>query len=304
MIRVLCIGYSCYDLIFYPDTAFEFNKKYLVTETDESGGGPAANAAYLLSSWGVPTAFAGVLGNDYYGDLILEEFARVNTDTRLVERPEGSKTPFSSIIIEPDTGDRTIFTRHMDISSYLPDWGRIPGLSPKIILADGHRPEAALDAVKRFPDAVLVLDAGSLRDETEKLLPLADHAVCSEQFGCSISGLRALNTRDEWKKSLEKIKSICRGQCAVTLGKNGVIFMEDGAVRHIPAFRVDAADTTAAGDIFHGAYVCALLDGKSFSDSLVFASAAAALSAGRRGGRNSIPGPDEVRIFLKNTTFF
>lgn len=302
MTQVLCIGYSCYDLIFYPDVPFERDTKYLVTETDESGGGPAANAAYLLSSWGVPAAFAGVLGNDHYGDLVLEEFARVNTDTRLVERPEGFKTPFSSVIIEPDSGERTIFTRHMDIQPYLPDWNRIPGLSPKIILADGHRLEATLDAVERFPDAVLVLDAGSLRDETGKLLPLAGHAVCSEQFGCQLSALDSLNGPEQWKKSLEKIKSICRGECAVTLGKNGVIFLEEGAVRHIPAFRVDAADTTAAGDIFHGAYVYALLAGKSFGNSLVFASAAAALSAGRRGGRNSIPGLDEVGIFLKSTS--
>jgi len=299
MIQVLCIGYCCYDLIFYPDIPFECNVKYMIRETDESGGGPAANAAYLLSLWGIPAAFAGVLGNDHFGDLVLREFEAVNTDVRLVEKPEGFKTPFSSIVADPGTGDRTIFTRHMTSDSYLPDWNRIPGLSPKVILADGHQLKATLDAVKRFPDAVLVLDAGSLRDETEKLLSLADHAVCSERFGCSISGLDSLDSREEMKKALDKISSICRGRCAVTLGEAGAAYIEDDELRHIPAFMVDAADTTAAGDIFHGAYVSALLDGKPFHDCLVFASAAAALSVKARGGRNSIPKPDDVKRFLK-----
>jgi len=59
---VLCVGTAAYDLFFPLEGRLEEDRKYEVPAIQESGGGPAANAAFLLSSWGVPAALACVLG--------------------------------------------------------------------------------------------------------------------------------------------------------------------------------------------------------------------------------------------------
>ncbi|MBN1524382.1 MAG: hypothetical protein JW904_07870 [Spirochaetales bacterium] len=300
MIDVLCIGYACYDLIYYPDIPIQFDRKYFVRKTDESGGGPAANAAFLLSSWQIPTAFAGLLGKDRLADTIIAEFQAAGTNTALIKQDQSFSTPFSSIVIHPDTGERTIFTRHMDPPAYLPEWDSLPCLSPKIILADGHQLEATLEARERFPKAILVLDAGSLREATKSLLPITDIAICSEPFACSISQQVNLAAPEKKRKALFAVKKECPGRIAITLGSNGVVFLENETMHHIPAFPVQAIDTTAAGDIFHGSFVYAHLLGMSFHDGLYFASAAAALSVTHRGGRNSIPKITEVNNVLQN----
>jgi sulfofructose kinase len=87
---------------------------------------------------------------------------------------------------------------------------------------------------------------------------------------------------------------------ALTCGAEGCWFLERGssAVRHLPAFRVNAVDTTGCGDVFHGAYAAALARGLEVRECLRFATAAAALKATRHGGQAGIPTRRQVRTLL------
>jgi ribokinase len=80
----------------------------------------------------------------------------------------------------------------------------------------------------------------------------------------------------------------------VTLGEHGVLACGAGPPRHVPAFRVDAVDTTAAGDGFNGALAVALTEGRELLAALQFASAAAAIVCTRRGAQASLPTRAEV----------
>lgn len=84
----------------------------------------------------------------------------------------------------------------------------------------------------------------------------------------------------------------------ITLGGNGVYINTAGTSEIIPAFRVDAVDTTGAGDAFNGALLTALSEGKSLHDAAVFANAVGALSVQRIGTTPSMPTRSEIEAFL------
>ncbi|MBN2174113.1 MAG: ribokinase, partial [Bacteroidales bacterium] len=86
----------------------------------------------------------------------------------------------------------------------------------------------------------------------------------------------------------------------ITLGSKGAFVKTKDEKVEVPAFKVDAVDTTAAGDTFCGALAVALVEGKSLRDSLQFASAAAAISATCMGAQPSAPFKIEIEEFLKN----
>lgn len=81
-------------------------------------------------------------------------------------------------------------------------------------------------------------------------------------------------------------------------GRRGYLWIEDGALRHIPAPQVDVVDTLAAGDVFHGALALALAEGKPGTAAIAFAIAAASLKCTRFGGRLGCPDRAEVTAML------
>ena len=72
--KILCLGNVAYDITLPMEDYPVENVKYRLTNRVECGGGQASNCAYLLAKWGMNVAFAGVVGNDYYGELIRKEF--------------------------------------------------------------------------------------------------------------------------------------------------------------------------------------------------------------------------------------
>lgn len=85
----------------------------------------------------------------------------------------------------------------------------------------------------------------------------------------------------------------------ITLGSRGVYINTDGKSEIVPAYRVDAIDTTGAGDAFNGGLLTALAEGKSLADASRFANALAALSVQRIGTTPSMPTREEIDAFIK-----
>src|SRR5690242_11173872 len=137
-ISALCIGHASYDLcMVVPGFPAEDSK----TETDlliESGGGPAANAAWLLAHWGVPTAMAGVVADDDYGRRAIAELREAGVDCRLIQQVAGHATPVSFIISNRTSGSRTIINRKVPGTNLDLPPEKLAGLEPKLLLFDGH----------------------------------------------------------------------------------------------------------------------------------------------------------------------
>jgi sugar/nucleoside kinase (ribokinase family) len=292
----LCVGHASYDLSLLLDEFPAENSKHETRQLLHAGGGPAANAAFLLSKWGERTAFAGCVGDDHYGHAILAEFQSVDTDTSLLELRPGHLTPVSVIMVNTRTASRTIVNRKAPAPPLQFDPVRLARMKPRVLLFDGHEPEASLAALSQFPNAISILDAGSLRDGTATLASRVAYLVTSERFATQITGIstpRDAITRAKCVSELHR-KFPAPG-IAVTFGEHGVMAGSAGSVVYLPAHPVRAVDTTAAGDIFHGAFAYAQGRGMTFLKALRFSAFTASLSVTRHGGRGAIPSLSEVQ---------
>ena len=286
-VSALCVGHAAWDLCMFVDAYPAENSK---TETQlliESGGGPAANAAWLLGYWGVPTAFAAVVGQDDYGGKAVKELEDAGVDCRLVEQRTKHSTPLSFIVVNRNTGSRTVVNRKVPGAGLRLTRSSLQGLDPQLLLFDGHELDASLAAMETFPSAVTVLDAGSLREGTAALAAKVHYLICSERFAAQVTG--EADVLAHQADCLRRLRELCGNVVVVTLGANGAIFDTGECQGHLPALPVGAHDTTAAGDIFHGTFAYALLKRLTLQKALQLAIVAAGLSVQRQGGRPSVP---------------
>lgn len=296
MKKILCVGHSAYDITYLlPNFPIE-NKKYRALERIMVSGGPAGNASYLLGKYGQEVSYITRLGNDVYGNEILNDMRSMKVDIKNIIMKDEYVTPCSLIIANGGNGSRTIINYREEKRSENIKF--IYEKEPEILHFDGHELDLALEAIKLFPKTIKVLDAGTYKEGTVVLGALVDYLICSEDFAkdyCKIDKIEEEN----FLETLLKLKELNKNTIIITLGERGSIMEENGKVRKFKAFKAKAIDTTGAGDIFHGAFVYGLSKGMTIEKNIEFASACASLSVEKLGGRNSIPEIEEVMERIK-----
>jgi sugar/nucleoside kinase (ribokinase family) len=114
----------------------------------------------------------------------------------------------------------------------------------------------------------------------------------------STESLRATTGERDLAAGVAQIQRLTQRFVSVTEGSNDIRWSTGGPVQAMPAFRVDAVDTLAAGDIFHGGFAIALIEGRDLVAALRFGAAAAAIKCTRFGGGATAPTRAEVEAFL------
>ncbi len=296
--KVLCIGHASYDISMPVNEYPIENKKYRVTNKVEGGGGPACTAAYLLGKWGLETYFAGVVGNDLYGQRVKAELDMVGVHTKHLEINYEAETDTSFIIINSATGSRTIFSNVSDrmmLTSYSFE------MSPEVILIDGHDYEASKRALMLYKNAISIIDAGRPDEKVIELAGLVKYLVCSKEFAETVSGVKIdYNNTQTIVELYQKLKDKFNNEIIVTLESKGALYSINGEIKIMPGIKVKAEDTTGAGDIFHGAFTYAIANNRSLESSVKLANITAGLSATKVGSRNSIFKYEEIEIYAKN----
>jgi sugar/nucleoside kinase (ribokinase family) len=261
-------------------------------------GGNAANAAFATARLGAQTHFAGPLGGpageDPNGDRVLKLLGRADIDCSACPRMAGVATPISAISIDR-RGERAIaHYRDVRLMDVRPD-------NPAAIVADVD----AVVADNRFPGFVLpicaaarargipvVLDADEPEQKGIELLKVSSHIIFSAE------GLRAIAGVDDLAAALVQVRALTDAFLAVTDGANDALWLEGATPRALSVFKVNVADTLGAGDVFHGAFTLMLAEGRSESDAMRFAAAAAAVKCTRFGGITSTPPRADVEALL------
>ncbi len=298
MTRILCLGMSALDAIYRVPEIPTRPIKLLATHFSESGGGSAANAGVAVARLGGDAHYWGRVGDDALGVRILEQLAAEDVDVGRVKRVAGRVSPSAAILVAPD-GERLICAYNDPTFDRDPAWLPLAEVATfAAVLVDVRWPEAAalvLDAAHAAgKPAVLDADVGPPADLLD-LAPRATHAVFSE------AGLAAVSGDDRPGAALRRIAAGCPGLLGVTLGADGFLWRDATGERRIPAFRIRAVDTLAAGDVWHGAFTLALGEQANVPAAARFAHAAAAIKCTRQGGRSGAPTLAEVRTFLEGS---
>lgn len=291
--KIMCVGQSAYDVTLPLDHYPVENKKVRLKNKVECGGGSASNCAYLLSKWGMNTYFAGIIGNDYYGEKIVKEYEQVGVNTKYLQVSDKFSTTSSYIIANTSTGTRTILTsRDKDIKMEPVDIDD----EFDFILFDGYEKDFSLELINKNPKAVTVLDAGSLKEATLELAKIVDYVVCSHDFAEELSKVKiTYDNFDSIVEAYQSIKKIIKGEVIITLEEVGCFTCINGLYKIIPSIKTTAVDSTGAGDIFHGAFVYSLANNFDIEKTMRFSNITGALSVEKIGGRYSIPELEKVK---------
>ncbi len=288
--KILCLGHATYDITLPMDEFPIENTKNRIQEKIECGGGPASTAAYLLGSFGAETYFAGIVGNDYYGKKIKEEFKKVNVNTDFLELREDHETTSSIVIANKANGSRTTF-------AYKPKKVEMKpfelNFKPDVILIDGQEYERSVEVLKKYPDALTIIDAGRDRLEVIELCKMVKWVVCSKDFAEKVTGLKMdYSNFNTLKVIYNKLKEMFKNEIVITLEDKGCLYNDEIT----PSIKVKSVDSTGAGDIFHGAFTYYLSLGYNIKEVLKLSNYAGAISVSRIGTRNSIPTKEEMEV--------
>jgi sugar/nucleoside kinase (ribokinase family) len=261
-------------------------------------GGQAATAAVACARQGLRTRYVGSFGADDPGNTVRAALARDGVDVVAVERP-GAKSRVAMVLVDSATGSRTVFgfrdpALALDPISLPPD----ALVSGRVLMLDATDLSTAMSAARLAREAGVptVIDVDHEARGVDDLLAEIDILIVSESFLA------------EWRpghpigEALRKLSAEYRPAAAiVTLGDQGSLAVAGDREIRTPAFRVQVADTTGAGDAFRGGFVSAWLrmaDKPDLGLILDFANATAALNCCAVGAQTGLPRLADVDVLV------
>ena len=266
-------------------------------------GGKGANQAVAASRSGANTHMIGCVGDDAFGEIMLESLRNANVDVKDVSRLHGISTGTATIIVE-EGGENWIIiipgaNGRVTYDLVEQKWSSI-ARSDLVILQHEIPLTTVHSIIKNCHqlDIPVLLNPAPMYPIPMDILAALDTLVVNEAEAAALTG-NPINGLDSAKESARKILQSGVKTVIITLGENGAILLDNNGSIYHPGYDVPVVDTTAAGDTFVGGYAASKTEGKSSTEALEYACAASAIAVTRLGAQTSIPTRDEVEIFLQ-----
>ena len=286
--RILCVGKITYDYSLPIDGFPIEGLKYDLKEKVENSGGGACNAAYLLAKWNEEVYLSGAVGGDELGTKIRKDLEEVGLKSQTIETVYEAKTPIEFILINKNTGNKTIFSiaeKEPHLKKYEFDF------VPEIIYLDGYEYTSGVSIVNKYPNAISVFGAKEYSKENIELCRYAKHIIASQEFAEGFTGVKAdfnnpTTLLEIYKKFASKYPN---SNVVVTLENHGAMYLDNNQIKVMPGIKTDVVkDSNGAGDIFRAAYVAGLSRGYELEKIIRVANIAAGLSLKTIGAKESV----------------
>jgi ribokinase len=262
-----------------------------------AAGGKGANQAVAATRLGAKVTFVACLGNDVFGDQAIAGYEREGIDVSFVVRDPQAASGVALIIVD-EQGENSIAVASGANARLSP--ADVKRAASRIAQADALlvQLEVPMDAVRQavilayHAGVPVILNPAPAQEMDADLLERVAVATPNEHEIKVVVGQR------DQDAAISAMLGAGTQTILVTLGKRGVLWATETARTLVPAYEVQAVDTTAAGDAFNGGLACALGQGKPMADAIRYANAVAALSVTRMGAQPSLPTAKEVDNFL------
>ena len=290
---VVGVGANSVDFVYRlphrPD--FDGVSKVRIREHDVRCGGQVTTALATCASLGLRTAYVGAVGNDANGRMMLEELARRHIDTtHAVVRHSGN--PYAVILVDDESGERVVlWDRPGPLALAATDLPRAVIASARLVHVDDVDVAAAIETARiaRGAGVPVTSDIDTMSERTPELVRAVSIPIFAEHVPRELTG------EADFERALRCIRSYHQGRLCVTLGARGAMMLDGDTLHVAPALAVRTVDSTGAGDVFRGAFIHALLEGRRPDDILRWANVAARLSCTKPGAMNSVPTPEEMQ---------
>ena len=266
-------------------------------------GGKGANQVVAAAKLGAEVYFIARLGDDIFAEQSLSNFKKEAVITKYVTLTREAPSGVALITVDDD-GNNVIVVA--------------PGANQKLSPNDIKKAESditssgALVAQLEIPletvefaaqlansnGVLFILDPAPAQKLSPELLKMVDVLTPNETEAQILTGIEVT---DEESARTAAIKLLDYGIKSVilTLGSKGFLLADNDRMEFVPAIKVTAVDSTAAGDAFTGSLAVGLANGKTLYDSAVYANYVAALSVTKMGAQSSMPTSEEVEKFIK-----
>tara|TARA_X000000950_G_scaffold285046_1_gene389680 strand:+ start:5910 stop:6839 length:930 start_codon:yes stop_codon:yes gene_type:complete len=261
-------------------------------------GGKGANQAVAAAKLGGNVLFISKVGKDSFGEKSIEEFKKHKIKTKYIKEAHGIHTGVALIMVD-EKGENSIAVSsgaNADLRKEDVVFLEKQLKKEDIVLVQLEISLEVVNYIIRLCHKVnskLILNPAPFQKMSDESLHLVDTITPNILETHSLTGVEItdINSARKAAQSLleKKIKNVL-----ITMGSKGVFYMSKDDEAHVPARKVEVADSTAAGDTFNGAYATGLSHGMDLITCIEFANAAAAISVTRMGAQDSVPSIKEL----------
>jgi len=298
---VLVVGSINTDLVAISERIPSVGQTVIGMDFQIHPGGKGANQAVAVARLGYPVRMVGRLGNDSFGTQLKTQMESAGVDCTGITMCDGV-SGVAVILVSRDGENCIVVTpgANAQVSPSDIDANLSAIRNAGLVLAQLEIPMETVEylaAVCKREKVPLMLDPAPAMKLSPQLLETVEWFTPNESEASFYIGESANLPPEEVARKLTARG--CKG-VVLKMGSRGAYLSSPRVERFLPAFHVQALDTTAAGDAFNGAFAVGLLLGKGHAGSAMFATAAAGLSVTRRGAQPSMPTMHEVEEFLQS----
>lgn len=301
--RILVIGSLNMDIVIGMKKMPEKGETILGKNLTYVPGGKGANQACALGKLGGKTAMLGCVGQDGFGNHQIENLRKNHVDVSYLKQVSQKPTGTAVIYVDEQGQNSIVVVAGANEAcdmGYLKEHDFLFEQYDFFVFQMEIPCEAVWYGIQRAKElgkTVFLNPAPAPDFIPEELLGQIDYLTPNETELIKLAGMSQVteeNIREGARRLLEKgIKNVL-----VTLGEKGVLLVNRDTEKIYPARKVQAVDTTAAGDCFNGALVTALAEGKSLEEAILFANTASSVAVTRKGAQSSIPDREEVEALM------
>jgi len=303
--KIAVVGSSNMDLVVKSTRIPAIGETILGGDFIMAPGGKGANQAVAAAKLGAEVFFIAKLGEDIFGSQSLNNFKKEGVNTKYVIQTEETPSGVALIMVDEDGNNLIVVA---------------PGANHKLSPEDVKEAESdiassgALVAQLEVPietiefaaglanrsNVPFILDPAPAQKLSPQLLKMVDILTPNETEAQFLTGVE-VKDQESAGAAAQKLLECGVKNVILTMGANGYLTVSHEGTEFVPAKKVKAADSTAAGDAFTGSLAVGLAQGRTLSDAALFANNVAALSVTKMGAQPSMPTLQEVESFITKT---